>query len=90
MYVKGNGQMIVFHKDKGDVVGVQKTESSDIKLFFKKNKMDKLDLDRVIYINSVQGSFHPPLELKGNDLKLKDFVWLEKLRPRTWPDIFTW
>jgi len=90
MLVKGNGQMIVFHKDRGDIIGVQKTESSDIKLFFKKNKEEKLDLDRVIYINSVVGSFHPPTELKGSDLLLKDFIWLEKYRPRTWPEIFTW
>lgn len=90
MYVKGNGQMIVFHKDRGKVMGVQKTESSDIKLFFKKNKADKLDLDRVIYINAVQGAFHPPFELKGSDLLLKDFVWLERFRPKTWPEVFIW
>jgi lipopolysaccharide export system protein LptA len=90
MYVKGNGQMIYFHTDRGLVVGIQKTESSDIRFFFKKNKKDKLDLDRISYINSVQGSYHPPLELKGNDLFLKDFIWLEKYRPRTWPEIFIW
>jgi lipopolysaccharide export system protein LptA len=92
MYVKGNGQMIVFHKEAQGkkIMGVQKTESSDIKLFFKKNKANKTDLDRVIYINSVQGAFHPPLELKGNDLKLKDFLWLEKFRPKTWPEVFIW
>ena len=90
MYVKGNGQMIKFHGEKKEVMGVQKTESSDIKILFKKNKKDKLDLDRVIYINSVQGAFHPPLELKGNDLKLKDFIWLESFRPKTWPEIFIW
>lgn len=90
MNVKGNGQMIVFHKDKGVIVGIQKTESSDIKLLFKKNKKDKLDLDRISYLNSVQGTYNPPLSLTGADLLLKDFVWLEKFRPKTWSGVFIW
>ena len=92
MNVKGNGQMIAFHKEreKGPIIGIQKTESSDIKLLFKKNEKDKLGLDKISYINSVQGTYNPPFELKGGDLLLKDFIWLEDFRPKTWSEIFIW
>lgn len=98
MMVNGNGQMIVFHKDdtNKEIMGVQKTESSNIDIYFKRvpagkdNKNNRLTLDRIIYLNAVQGSFNPPLELKGNDLVLKDFVWLDKYRPKSWSDIFLW
>ena len=92
MNVKGNGQMIAFHKEreKGPIIGIQKTESSDIKLLFKKNEKDKLGLDKISYINSVQGTYNPPFELKGGDLLLKDFIWLEKYRPTIWSEIFIW
>jgi lipopolysaccharide export system protein LptA len=91
LYVKGNGQMIFFHKDQDEIMGIQKTESSDILIYFKKNeKTGKPALDKVKYINDVQGTFNPPLELKGGDLKLKDFIWLIKYRPKIWTDIFIW
>lgn len=90
MDVKGNGQMIVFHKDKNRIVGIQKTESSNILIFFKKNKKDKLDLDRISYLNAVQGTYNPPHSISGDDLFLKDFIWLEKYRPVTWYAIFNW
>ena len=90
MLVKGNGQTIYFNKEKKEIVGVQKAECSDIKLFFKKDKENKNILDKINYMNDVQGSYNPPFELKGNDLKLKDFQWLEIYRPRTWSEIFIW
>lgn len=90
MNVKGNGEMIYFHRDRGAIVGIQKTESSDMKLLFKKNKKDKLELNRISYLNAVQGTYNPPLSITGNDLILKDFIWLEKFRPKKWTDIFTW
>jgi lipopolysaccharide export system protein LptA len=96
MYVNGNGQMIIFHKDSDgkDIMGVQKTESSNINVYFKKIKNDKNEekstLDKLTYINTVQGSFNPPNELKGPDLLLKDFIWLEQFRPKAWKEIFIW
>ncbi|MDP4210681.1 MAG: OstA-like protein [Bacteroidota bacterium] len=85
MLVKGNGQTIYFAKDQGSLVGVQKAESSDIILFFKQRK-----LDRLTYLSQVNGAFHPPFELSGFDLQLKDFIWLDHLRPRSWRDVFIW
>jgi hypothetical protein len=85
MEVKGNGQFLYFAKDGPDLVGINKTESSNINMYFKSNKLSK-----ITPINSVEGAFYPPEELKGNDLFLKDFEWFDKIRPRKWTDIFRW
>ncbi len=91
MFVVGNGQTIYFARDKGSIIGIQKCESTDITLRFKKKgKPEKVSLDKITYIKSVAGIFHPPQELTGNDLKLKDFEWLEDDRPKSWLDIFKW
>ena len=91
MFVVGNGQTIYFARDKGSIIGIQKCESTDITLRFKKKgKPEKVSLYKITYIKSVAGIFHPPQELTGNDLKLKDFEWLEDDRPKSWLDIFKW
>jgi lipopolysaccharide export system protein LptA len=93
MFVIGNGQTIYFARDKnkGPIIGIQKCESTDITLRFKKKgKPEKVSLDKITYKKMVAGVFHPPQELTGNDLKLKDFEWLEDDRPKSWQDIFKW
>lgn len=92
MLVKGNGQTLYFPKDgdRGKLIGVNKTESSDIVMYFKKTAKAKLSMDKLTFINAVAGSLHPPLELSRNDLLLKDFKWLENIRPKSKIEVFIW
>jgi hypothetical protein len=83
--VKGNGQTIYFAYDNDELVGVKKTESSGINIFIKERKPGL-----ITYLNSVSGKFYPPLELSVHDLLLKNFRWLDKLRPLQPSDIFVW
>lgn len=87
MVVKGNGQSLYFAKETNtdEITGVMKTESSEITLHLKDKKLDKIN-----YMQTVSGTFHPPFELSGNDLILKDFNWSDKIRPKSWLDIFVW
>jgi len=91
MDVKGNGQTIYFayQDNKEDstqeLIGVKKTESSAITIFLKDSKPTI-----ITFINTVSGTFYPPLELSGQDLYLKNFMWYDKLRPNTPDDIFEW
>jgi lipopolysaccharide export system protein LptA len=85
MEVRGNGQFLYFARDEGSLIGINKTESSDINLYMKDNKLNK-----ITPINTVEGAFYPPKELSGADLFLKDFEWLEQYRPYNWKDIFVW
>lgn len=85
MIVKGNGQILFIARDGEKLMGVNKAESSDISILFKNGK-----LHRFTPIGTVVGSFHPPLELSGDDIKLKDFVWYDDIRPYSWRDVFDW
>jgi len=81
--VFGNGQTIYYTKDKDDVVGVNFAESSDISIYMKNNNPD-----RIIFLKKPTGTMYPLDELE--ETKLKDFKWLDKLRPKSKNDIFFW
>lgn len=90
MIVKGNGQTIYFLRDGKKLSAAKKTESSDIIMYFKKTETGKMTLDKLTYINAVEGTVHPPLKLSGPDLQLKDFKWLDDIRPKSKMDVFIW
>lgn len=88
MLVKGNGQAMYFvfeNGDSTDLSGINISESSEIIIYLKNRKPTIITL-----INSISGTFYPPLELTGNDLYLKDFKWFDKIRPYKPEDIFIW
>jgi len=81
--VFGNGQTIYFTKDKEDVVGVNYAESSDIIIYMKDGKPSRFNL-----IKQPDGTMYPLGELE--ETKLKDFQWLEEIKPKSKTDIFFW
>jgi len=81
--VKGNGQTVYYAKDKEQLIGVNVAQSSDLTIFLKDNKPD----DIRFYIKPVGTTY--PLDLAPKEeLILKDFKWLESLRPKIKEDIF--
>jgi lipopolysaccharide export system protein LptA len=81
--VMGNGQTIYFPKDDGKIVGVNQAESSNIVLFIKDKKINRIKL-----INQPDGILTPEDKLQQNNLKLEGFIWHEQLRPLKVADIF--
>lgn len=81
--VFGNGQTIYFTKDKDVIVGVNQAESSDLIIYLRNNAVDRINM-----IKQPAGTLFPLDELE--ETKLKDFRWLEDLRPKKMEDIFTW
>ncbi|MBI9052231.1 MAG: hypothetical protein JEY96_00345 [Bacteroidales bacterium] len=81
--VFGNGQTIYFTKDKEEFVGVNYAESSDIIIYMKNGRPSRFNL-----IKQPDGTMYPMGELEKT--KLKDFQWLENLRPKSKNDIFFW
>lgn len=81
--VFGNGQTIYYTKDKEDVVGVNFAESSDLVIYMKDNNPS-----RIVFLKKPSGTMYPPEDLE--ETKLKDFQWLEELRPKSKNDIFFW
>lgn len=83
--VEGNGQTIYYSKDKEKLVGVNKADCSDILIYMRENKVDKIS-----FINQPDATLFPIDELAPNELKLKDFIWKGNERPLTMKDIFVW
>mgnify|MGYP001024304614 CR=1 FL=1 len=83
--VFGNGQTIYFTVDEKDneIVGVNFAESSDIIIHMKSGEVSRINM-----IKMPTGTLYPLDELE--ETKLKDFQWLEHLRPKSKKDIFIW
>ncbi len=79
LHVLGNGESIYFAKtDSGKNVGVNKATCSNMMLYFKDKKVD-----HIVFLVKPDAVLNPPSSLKPEDLKLKDFQWLEKRRPKS-------
>ena len=81
--VKGNGQTVYYARDKNELIGVNVAQSSDLTIFLKNNKPD----DIRFYVKPT-GTTYPLNMVPEEELFLKDFKWLDTLRPRNKEDIF--
>lgn len=82
--VNGNAETIYFPRDDGDstLIGINKTESSFVVMYFKNKKVD-----RVVFTAATTGVMYPLYQLKGGDLYLKNYFWLEQQRPKNSKDV---
>lgn len=81
--VDGNGQTIYYPKDKEQLIGVNKAESSNMSIFMKSKKISD-----IIMRVSPAGNLNPLYTLSSEDLFLKGFMWLDAYRPKSKTDIF--
>jgi lipopolysaccharide export system protein LptA len=80
---KGNGQTVYYARDKGEVIGVNVAQSSDLTIWLKDNKPD-----RISFQVQPTGTLYPLETAPPEELILKDFKWLEASRPKNRNDIF--
>ncbi len=80
---KGNGQTVYYAKDKDELIGVNIAQSSDITIWLKENKPDKISFQV-----KPTGALYPLDTAPKEELILKDFKWLEASRPKDRNDIF--
>lgn len=85
MEVYGNGQSIYYTTEEGDVVGMNKAESSDIFIYLKDGQVSKISM-----IKKPDGILYPLDEVKAEESLLKGFKWWEMYRPKSYRDIFVW
>jgi lipopolysaccharide export system protein LptA len=87
--VTGNGQTVYYVKDQKEnkerLTGVNRAECSDMTVYIKENKVNKIVLKK-----KPAGTLYPINELKPEELKLKGFTWQEEKRPLSKEDIFIW
>lgn len=85
VYVNGNAETIYFPKDDKtkEYIGVNKTISSYVTMYFKDKK-----IDRIVLTTASSGVMYPLKDMGENDLYLRDFYWYEKERPLKVDDLF--
>ncbi|MBI5219376.1 MAG: organic solvent tolerance protein OstA [Bacteroidia bacterium] len=83
--ITGNGQSVYFAKDDNELIGANKAECSNMVIYRKNKKFDK-----ILFITKPDATLYPVDKVSKEEILLKDFKWLEKYRPRVWTDIFSW
>ncbi len=84
--VLGNSESLYYAREEDrSLIGINKVVSSDMLIF-----LDKNQLKSITYITQPTATLYPEKEISPNDLKLRNFKWLEDRRPLNKEDIFTW
>ncbi len=83
--VTGNGQTIYYPIDQGEITGANRAECTDLIIFLKDNKVNK-----VKYKVKPTGKYYP-LEMFPAEMRFLDgFSWNDEWRPKNYMDIYRW
>jgi len=83
--VKTDAKSIFYVKDKGEIVGLNKTESADMQILRKNG-----EIEFVKWFKQITGGMYPENKIEGSQKVFEDFKWRESEKPKTWKDIFIW
>lgn len=88
--VSGNAETVFFPREeskdstqRGNIVGVNKTQSSYVKMYIKNQKVQ-----RVVFTTATTGTMYPLDDLTTEEMRLMAFFWAEQERPREPKDVF--
>lgn len=83
--VNGNAETVFFPRDEetGEWLGVNKTQSSFVKLFLEDEK-----IHHVVFTAETTGTMYPIDHLSETETHLSQFFWAENLRPNVPGDVF--
>lgn len=83
--VSGNAETIFYPRDAdSSYVGVNKSQSSYVDMFFEKNK-----IHHVLFTTETTGTLYPMSQIEWQDTRLLGFFWAQQERPTGWQDIFS-
>ncbi|MEX0980528.1 MAG: OstA-like protein [Bacteroidales bacterium] len=83
--VTGNGQTIYYAEDRGEIIGVNRAECTDLIIYLEENKVKKVN-----YLVQPSGKYYPIDLFPENQRRLDGFSWNEQWRPLKFSDIFHW
>jgi hypothetical protein len=81
--VNGNGETLYYAREKEQIIGLNRAESSKISIRFKDGKINSIS-----FLKAPDGELKPLFELTEEDKQLKGFEWKIYLRPLSKYDIF--
>ncbi len=83
IFVDGNGQTIYYARDKSNIIGLNRAESSKIVIQMKDGK-----IYRISFLTQPEGSLTPLQMVTNEQRHLAGFDWKESIRPVSKTDIF--
>ena len=85
MRVKGTQSESIYYMQNDDsaYLGMNRATGDVIDLYFKNQ-----DLNKVIFINQIQGKMYPMSQIPEDQKKLRIFEWLDSRRPKTRAELF--
>lgn len=85
MRLKGSQAQSVYflQNDDSAYIGMNRSSADAIDFFFKSG-----DLEKVVFLNEVNGTMYPMKEIPADQRRLKEFEWLIDKRPKTKWELF--
>lgn len=83
--VESKSETIYFPTDEGNIIGVNKGNSKNITIYMKRN-----EIKRIIYREQPKSTVYPLSDLQLKEMRMKEFKWLDEMRPKQPTDIFIW
>lgn len=81
-----NAETIYFlREDNGSRIGTNKAVSMNLTIYIEKN-----EIRSITFLEKPEATLYPDKDVKGTELFLKDFLWLDGKRPKTKFAVFTW
>lgn len=82
--VNGNAETVFYpREDDGTIIGVNKTQSSYVKIFLEQQK-----IHHIVFTAATSGNMYPLDSIAPSDERLGNFFWAEMERPRVPGDVF--
>ncbi len=86
LFVQGNAETIYYMcEDDSSMIGANKSASSKLMLYLKKNQMEQ-----IVLLDQPDALINPIKELTTEDRILRGFSWEQARRPKDKKDIFRW
>jgi lipopolysaccharide export system protein LptA len=83
--VNKNGNSLYYVPDSKEIIGMNKTECSSMKIFIKNKK-----IQNVVFYTKPTATLYPLKDIKPELSFLEGFNWLISCRPQSSKDIFKW
>lgn len=85
MQIVGNGESIYYAKDEaGGYIGVNKAVCSNMILYFDSTRQ----VSRICFLTKPDATLFPLGEFPMEESRLRNFSWLDSLRPKSKDDLF--
>jgi len=83
--VTGNGQTVYYASDNGEIQGVNTASSSNIIIYLKARKVQRIN-----FVSKPDAAYYPLSKFPEKESKLENFKWYENFRPVNRFDVFRW